>query len=208
MRSVSILSSVAVVCSLAGAARAAPPNDPPAAPNPGDAKIPKLIETRDIFWGGRHGRVYHGLRFFQDGRLLEGAEPYEAIDRPDLAKLYLDRSNLASARSVLGGVLLVGGLITMGVGAASEGCSHGFDCQNHNANGPIIIGLAGVVVGAVLGLSRPDPRPIPDDELRRLVDAHNRATQEKTSAPSGPAISAAPYIAPGGKPGFALAAAF
>ena len=209
MRAVNILSLVsAVVSSLAGSARAASPNDPTAASNPGGSKTPKLIETRDIFWGGKSGEAYHGLRFFQDGRLLEGAEPYLAIDRPDLAKLYRDRASQASTQESLGSVLLIGGLITVGVGAAVERCSKEFGCQNHSATGPILAGLIGVVIGSAIALTRPDPRPISDEELRRLIDAHNRAAQERASAPSGPTISAAPYMAPGGKPGFALEAAF
>jgi hypothetical protein len=209
MRAVNFLSLVsAVVSSLAGSARATSPNDPTAASNPAGSKIPKLIETRDIFWGGKSGEVYHGLRFFQDGHLLEGAEPYLAIDRPDLAKLYRDRASQANTQDILGGVVLIGGLITVGVGAAAERCSEAFGCQNHSATGPIAAGLIGVVVGSAIALTRPDPRPISDEELRRLIDAHNRAAQDRASAPSGPTISAAPYMAPGGKPGFALEAAF
>jgi hypothetical protein len=209
MRAVNFLSLVsAVVSSLAGSAHAGPPNDPTAASNPAGSKIPKLIETRDIFWGGKDGELYHGLRFFKDGHLLEGAEPYLAIDRPDLAKLYRDRASQASTQDTLGGVVFIGGLITVGVGAAVGRCSKEFGCQNHSATGPILAGLIGVVIGSAIALSRPDPRPISDEELRRLIDAHNRAVQEKASAPSGPTISATPYIAPGGKPGFALEAAF
>jgi hypothetical protein len=209
MRTVNILSLLsAIASSLAGSARATPPNDPPAVAKPGDSKIPKLIEARDIFWGGKNGEVHHGLRFFQDGRLLEGAEPYGAIDRPDLAKLYLDRANQANTQEILGGVLLVGGLITAGVGAAVERCSQALGCENHSATGPILAGLVGVVVGSALALSKPDPRPISDEELRRLVEAHNRAATARASTPTSPPIHAAPYLAPGGKPGFALEAAF
>jgi hypothetical protein len=105
-------------------------------------------------------------------------------------------------------VVLLGGLITIGVGAAVERCSKEFGCQNHSATGPIVAGLIAVVVGSAVALTRPDPRPISDEELRRLIDAHNRAAQERAPAPSGPTISATPYVAPGGRPGFALEAAF
>ena len=199
-----------VVLSFAGSVCAATPNDAPAATRSGDidSKIPKEIETHDVFWGGKHGELHHGLRFFQDGRLLEGADQYRAIDRPDLAKLYLQRTNQASMQGALGGVLVVGGLVAMIGGAAADRCSRDYGCESHSATGVIVAGLLGAVIGGVVAAAGPNPRPISDEELRRLVDSHNGAVQRRASAPSGPKVTGAPYIGPGGQPGLALAAAF
>jgi hypothetical protein len=164
-----------VVCSVAGRVCAAAPDDAPAAITPvdGNSTASKPIEARDVFWGGKHGELHHGLRLFLDGRLLEGADQYLAVDRPDLAKLYLDRENQARTQGALGGVLVVGGLFTMVVSAAADRCSRDGGCETHNATGFLIAGLLGTVIGWVTMADVPDPQPISDDELRGLVDAHN-----------------------------------
>ena len=198
-----------LLCTFASGGHAAAPNDPHVATSATasasvDANAPKPIEARDVFWGDKHGELQHELRLFQDGRVLEGADQYRAVDRPDLARLYQDRMDRGSAQRTIGGVLVVGGLIAMAAGAAADGCSRDAGCQTHDATGVIAAGLGGAVIGGLLMLVVPDPRPISDPELQRLIDAHNRRAQQKASPPLG----VAPFVGAGSKPGLALEAAF
>jgi hypothetical protein len=202
--------------SFAPVARAASaPSDPTAVPP---------IELHEVVWGGRHGEMQHAKVPFQNGSILDGANLYRALDRPDLVSAYHTR---AAAKFALMGVglagLLAGGIATA-VTMPHQSCD--FVPVNDPLAAPMIACHTtggGTAHDVALGATLASPLlfvagmlistdPVGTAERDRLIDAFNAAharSEADARSPAQPAVAigVAPTLSPEGA-GLALSGRF
>jgi hypothetical protein len=151
------------------------------------------------------GQAFQG----RSGRLLEGADFYTVVGRPDLAESYRDRQSLKSVVRVTGGVAIGVGIIwgiidvlgkaaataasafpcllsggTEGSGGSSSGGSSSW-CQPMEPSA-LPWATAGVGLGMVVVPAFVPTDPIPEAERDQLARRHNDELRAK-AAPAGPA---------------------
>ncbi len=159
--------SILTLVLIASAARASPA---PVAATPQPPSGPTKIEWRDVFWGDHYGRLRHTEKPYQDGRLLEGPGLYLALRRPDLAEAYRKRQETKTGLGVMSGLSLLTAAIAVGIVNAD---------QKNGGPAPTapLVGLVlSVVLAGVFGIANAcTPADVlTDDELHRLIDAHNQ----------------------------------
>lgn len=123
---------------------------------------------------------------------LEGAEFYEAVDRPDLAEQYRKNSRTKRALGIPAAVLMLGGL-TLGTWGIIRGVVQSSPDSTYNettmefeetreacftcGNWQLWSGIGGLGVGMVLGIINGtiDLYPTTPSEARKLADQFNRS---------------------------------
>jgi len=145
---------------------APPPVVAPAHQPPAQAKI----EWRDIFWGDRYGRMLHAEKPYRDGRLLEGEALYLALARPDLAEAYRKRQETKAGLGIATGLFLASTMIAAAIASAEQK-----DGEAAPVAALVGVGISITLTGGFAIANAYTPSDVlTDDELHRLVDAHNR----------------------------------
>jgi hypothetical protein len=128
---------------------------------------PRKIEWREVVWGGRQGEMIHAQQPFQNGRLLSDDQLFIALGRPDLAAAQREKETERSGLRAFGGILLGGGLVTLGIGTAEH--KNGGD-----GSAAAIGGLVVALVGTIVALSsNAVTDAVTDADLHNLVDTYN-----------------------------------
>jgi hypothetical protein len=143
------------------------------------------IELKEIFWGGRYGQLEHRPVAFQDGVPLEGTALYEALDKPELARVYEERRGLRVLMLTVGFVGLLAGPVIAAENNPRSVCddvppSATFplpttQCRTDWNKGRIAIGVGTTLLGfAGFGAAAAiHVDPLDAEGLRRAVDEHN-----------------------------------
>jgi hypothetical protein len=135
---------------------------------------------------------------------LTGAQFYEAIDRPDLAKKYQRRRTLARRSLVVVGASVASMAVFMAVPLIGD--HDGFDTQFKIAGAGTVISLisAFVAFGYAHHYAH-TMNPVSESEAKQLAEQHNQRLRERLGLPNH--VSVAPYVSGQGG-GLSLAGQF